>query len=90
MIVSGFAGLTLLTKNSFLDQINQQYVITARSKGLSERKVLIWSCFPKCNANCYCRIPIMHFIGILFSSSLFIEVIFSLRWTRSYLAMRLL
>ena len=40
MIVSGFAGLTFLTKNSFLDQINQQYVMTARAKGLSERKVL--------------------------------------------------
>ena len=40
MIVSGFAGLTFLTKNSFIDQINQQYVMTARAKGLSERKVL--------------------------------------------------
>ena len=40
MLVSGFAGLTFLTKNSFLDQVNQQYVITARSKGLTERKVL--------------------------------------------------
>ena len=40
MVVSGFAGLTFLTKNSFLDQINQQYVMTARAKGLTERKVL--------------------------------------------------
>ena len=40
MIVSGFAGLTFLTKNSFIDQINQQYVMTARAKGLSEKKVL--------------------------------------------------
>ena len=40
MLVSGFAGLTFLTKNSFLDQVNQQYVITARSKGLTERKIL--------------------------------------------------
>ena len=40
MIVSGFAGLVFLTKNSFLDQINQQYVMTARAKGLSEKKVL--------------------------------------------------
>ena len=38
MIVSGFAGLTFLTKNSFIDQINQQYVMTARAKGLSEKK----------------------------------------------------
>ena len=39
MVVSGFAGLTFLTKNSFLDQINQQYVMTARAKGLPERKI---------------------------------------------------
>ena len=38
MLVSGFAGLTFLTKNSFLDQVNQQYVITARSKGLTKEK----------------------------------------------------
>src|SRR5699024_8932404 len=40
MVISGFAGLTMLTKNSFLDQIHQQYVMTARAKGLSEHKVL--------------------------------------------------
>ncbi|NQV79060.1 MAG: ABC transporter permease subunit, partial [Alphaproteobacteria bacterium] len=40
LVISGFAGLTLLTKNSFLDQINQQYVLTARAKGLTERQVL--------------------------------------------------
>ena len=41
MIVSGFAGLTFLTKNSFIDQINQQYVMTARAKGLSETRVVV-------------------------------------------------
>ncbi|HBT40841.1 MAG TPA: microcin ABC transporter permease, partial [Rhodospirillaceae bacterium] len=40
MVIGGFAGLTMLTKNSFLEQINQQYVVTARSKGLTERQVL--------------------------------------------------
>ena len=40
MTIGGFAGLAMLTKNSFLDQINQQYVLTARAKGLTERRVL--------------------------------------------------
>ena len=39
MTISGFASLAMLTKNSFLDQISQQYVLTARAKGLSERRV---------------------------------------------------
>ncbi|MBG76436.1 MAG: Inner membrane ABC transporter permease protein YejB [Alphaproteobacteria bacterium MarineAlpha5_Bin12] len=77
MVVSGFAGLTLLTKNSFLDQINQQYVITARSKGLSENKVLYGHVFRNAMLIVIAGFP-SAFIGILFSSSLFIEVIFSL------------
>ena len=40
LVIGGFASLTMLTKNSFLEQINQQYVLTARAKGLSERRVL--------------------------------------------------
>ena len=40
MVIGGFAALSMLTKNSFLDQINQQYVLTARAKGLAERRVL--------------------------------------------------
>ena len=40
MTIGGFATLTMLTKNSFLDQINQQYVLTARAKGLTEHRVL--------------------------------------------------
>ena len=40
LLVGSFASLTMLTKNSFLDQINQQYVVTARAKGLSPRRVL--------------------------------------------------
>ena len=77
MIVSGFAGLTFLTKNSFLDQINQQYVMTARSKGLSENKVLYGHVFRNAMLIVIAGFP-SAFIGILFSSSLFIEVIFSL------------
>ena len=77
MVVSGFAGLTFLTKNSFLDQINQQYVMTARAKGLSERKVLYGHVFRNAMLIVIAGFP-SAFIGILFSSSLFIEVIFSL------------
>ncbi len=77
MIVSGFAGLTFLTKNSFLDQVNQQYVITARSKGLSEKKILYGHVFRNAMLIVIAGFP-SAFIGILFSSSLFIEVIFSL------------
>ena len=77
MIVSGFAGLTFLTKNSFIDQINQQYVMTARAKGLSERKVLYGHVFRNAMLIVIAGFP-SAFIGVLFSSSLFIEVIFSL------------
>ena len=77
MIVSGFAGLTFLTKNSFIDQINQQYVMTERAKGLSERKVLYGHVFRNAMLIVIAGFP-SAFIGILFSSSLFIEVIFSL------------
>ena len=77
MIVSGFAGLTFLTKNSFIDQINQQYVMTARAKGLSERKILYGHVFRNAMLIVIAGFP-SAFIGILFSSSLFIEVIFSL------------
>ncbi len=77
MVVSGFAGLTFLTKNSFLDQINQQYVTTARAKGLSEKKVLYNHVFRNSMLIVIAGFP-SAFIGILFSSSLFIEVIFSL------------
>ncbi|MDC6448156.1 microcin C ABC transporter permease YejB [Alphaproteobacteria bacterium] len=77
MIVSGFAGLTFLTKNSFIDQINQQYVMTARAKGLSEIKVIYGHVFRNAMLIVIAGFP-SAFIGILFSSSLFIEVIFSL------------
>ncbi len=77
MLVSGFAGLTFLTKNSFIDQINQQYVTTAKAKGLTEKKVLYGHVFRNAMLIVIAGFP-SSFIGILFTGSLFIEVIFSL------------
>jgi len=77
MVIGGFAGLTMLTKNSFLDQINQQYVVTARAKGLGERAVLYGHVFRNAMLIVIAGFP-SAFIGILFTSSLLIEVIFSL------------
>ncbi|MZR29378.1 microcin C ABC transporter permease YejB [Sneathiella litorea] len=77
LVIGGFAALTQLTKNSFLDQINQQYVLTARAKGLSERRVLYGHVFRNAMLIVIAGFP-SAFIGILFTGSLLIEVIFSL------------
>ncbi len=77
MVIGGFAALTQLTKNSFLDQISQQYVLTARAKGLSERRVLYGHVFRNAMLIVIAGFP-SAFIGILFTGSLLIEVIFSL------------
>ena len=77
MAIGGFATLTMLTKNSFLDQINQQYVLTARAKGLSERRVLYSHIFRNAMLIVIAGFP-SAFIGILFTGSLLIEIIFSL------------
>lgn len=77
MVIGGFAGLTLLTKNAFLDQVRLQYVETARAKGLSERRVLYGHVFRNAMLIVIAGFP-SAFIGILFTSSLLIEVIFSL------------
>jgi microcin C transport system permease protein len=77
IVIGGFASLTMLTKNSFLDQINQQYVVTARSKGLGERAVLYGHVFRNAMLIVIAGFP-GAFIGMLFTSSLLIEVIFSL------------
>jgi microcin C transport system permease protein len=77
MVISGFASLTMLTKNSFLDQINQQYVLTARAKGLTPTRVLYGHVFRNAMLIVIAGIP-SAFISILFTSSLLIEVIFSL------------
>ncbi|MEO1705151.1 MAG: ABC transporter permease subunit, partial [Pseudomonadota bacterium] len=75
--IAGFATLTLLTKNSFLDEINKQYVITAKAKGLSERRVLYGHVFRNAMLIVISGFPAL-FIGIFFGSSLIIEVLFSL------------
>jgi microcin C transport system permease protein len=77
MVLGGFAVITILTKNSVLEEIRKQYVLTARAKGVDERKVLWRHVFR--NA----LIPIMTgfpaaFIGAFFSGSLLIETLFSL------------
>ncbi len=77
MVIGGFAGLTMLTKNSFLEEINKQYVITARSKGLAEGRVLYGHVFRNAMLIVVAGFP-SAFIGILFTSALLIEVIFSL------------
>lgn len=77
MVIGGFAALTQLTKNSFLDQISQQYVLTAKAKGLSERRVLYGHVFRNAMLIVIAGFP-SAFIGILFTGSLLIEVIFSL------------
>ncbi|MFO1120162.1 MAG: microcin C ABC transporter permease YejB [Rhodospirillales bacterium] len=77
MVVGGFATLTMLTKNSFLDQINQQYVLTARAKGLSERRVLWGHVFRNAMLIVIAGFPAA-FVGILFTGTVFIEIIFSL------------
>ena len=77
MVVGGFAKLTLLTKNSFLEEINKQYVITARAKGLAEKRILYGHIFRNAMLIVIAGFPAA-FIGILFTSSLLIEVLFSL------------
>ena len=77
MVIAGFAKLTLLTKNSFLEEINKQYVITARAKGLSEGRVLYGHIFRNAMLIVIAGFPTA-FIGILFTSNLVIEVLFSL------------
>ena len=77
MVISGFASLTLLTKNSFLDEVNKQYVLTARSKGLNEGQVLYGHIFRNAMLIVIAGFPAA-FISIFFTGSLLIEVIFSL------------
>ena len=77
MVITGFASLTMLTKNSFLDQINMQYVTTARAKGLTEKRVLYGHVFRNGMLIVVAGFPAA-LVGILFTSSLLIEVIFNL------------
>jgi microcin C transport system permease protein len=75
--IGGFATLTMLTKNSFLDEIGKQYVVTARAKGISERKVLYGHVFRNAMLIVIAGFPDA-FISMFFTGSLLIEVIFSL------------
>ncbi|MDP9196262.1 MAG: microcin C ABC transporter permease YejB [Pseudomonadota bacterium] len=77
MVVGGFASLTMLTKNSFLDEIRKQYVLTARAKGLSQRRVLYGHVFRNAMLIVIAGFP-GAFIGMFFTGSLMIEQIFSL------------
>lgn len=75
--ISGFATLTLLTKNSFLDEINKQYVVTAKAKGLKESRVLYGHVFRNAMLIVIAGFPAL-FIGVFFGGSLIIETLFSL------------
>jgi len=77
MVLSAFATSTLLTKNSFLEEIRKQYVVTARAKGLSERQVLYRHVFRNAMLIVIAGFPAA-FISVFFTGSLLIENIFSL------------
>jgi microcin C transport system permease protein len=77
LVIGGFAGLTMLTKNSFLEEINKQYVVTARAKGASETRVLYGHVFRNAMLLIIAGFPAA-FIGILFTGALLVEIIFSL------------
>lgn len=78
MVAGSFATLTMLTKNSFLEEINKQYVQTARAKGLTSRGVLYGHVFRNAMLIVIAGFPAA-LLGILFTSSVLIEVIFSLK-----------
>ena len=77
IVIGGFASLTMLTKNCFLDEIRKQYVLTARAKGATERRVLYGHVFRNAMLLIVAGFPAA-FIGILFSSALLVEIVFSL------------
>ncbi|ANO34763.1 microcin ABC transporter permease [Vibrio breoganii] len=77
MVIGGFATLTMLTKNSFLDEINKQYVVTARAKGLDEKSILYKHVFRNAMLIIIAGFP-SAFISIFFTGSMLIEVMFSL------------
>ena len=77
LVIGGFAGLTMLTKNSFLEELGKQYVVTAKAKGLARRRVLYGHVFRNAMLIVIAGFPAA-FIGILFTGALLIEVIFSL------------
>jgi len=77
MTIGGFASLTMLTKNSFLEEIGKLYVLTARAKGASEARVLYGHVFRNAMLLVIAGFPAA-FISILFTSALLVEIVFSL------------
>jgi microcin C transport system permease protein len=77
LVVGGFAGLTMLTKNCFMDEINKQYVVTAKAKGLSKNQVLYNHIFRNAMLLIVAGFP-STLVGILFTGALLIEIVFSL------------
>ncbi len=77
VVAGGFASLTMLTKNCFLEEIRKQYTITARAKGASERRVLYGHVFRNAMLLIVAGFP-QAFIAILFTSALLVEIVFSL------------
>jgi microcin C transport system permease protein len=77
LVAGGFASLTMLTKNCFMEEIRKQYVVTARAKGASEQRVLYGHVFRNAMLLIVAGFPAA-FIAILFSSALLVEIIFSL------------
>lgn len=77
IVLGGFAGLTYLTKYSFMEELNKQYVLTARAKGLSEQRVLYGHVFRNAMLIVIAGLP-EALVGIFFVGNLFIEIIFNL------------
>jgi len=77
IVIGGIASLTMLTKNSFMDELSKQYVLTARAKGLSEKRILYHHVFRNAMMIIIAGLPGL-LMKILFTGSLFIEIIFSL------------
>ncbi|MDD4555961.1 MAG: microcin C ABC transporter permease YejB [Alphaproteobacteria bacterium] len=77
MVIGGFASLTILTKNSFLDEINKQYVLTAKAKGLTQKQVLYGHVFRNAMLIVIAGFPSL-LIKMLFTGALLVEIVFSL------------
>ncbi len=77
MVAGGFASLTMLTKNCFLEEIGKQYTVTARAKGAGEARVLYGHIFRNAMLLIVAGFP-QAFVGILFTSALLVEIVFSL------------
>ena len=77
VVAGGFASLTMLTKNCFLEEIHKQYTVTARAKGANEQRVLYGHVFRNAMLLIVAGFP-QAFISILFTSALLVEIVFSL------------